>query len=417
VNAFYDSVDSEILRSYERPIKFLRSTYQTHRWIMVPMQEIAGWAEDLEGLHARLAPHFARTEPRQRVRAYVDGLLGGAERRNGWHLAEAAGESTPYGMQRLGASASWDADRVRDDLRQYVVESLGSAGAVLVLDETGFLKKGTKSAGVARQYSGTAGRIENCQIGVFLAHAAPEGVALIDRALYLPKAWADDRPRCREAGVSDAVAFATKPALARHMLERAFEAQVPHAWVVADEVYGQDRRLRLWLEQIEQPFVLAVSAQEKPWSWGAKGPQQVRVDRLADAWPEDAWHRLSAGRGTKGERLYDWAEIPLWRWQTPDGIHRLLVRRSLEDPTERPYYVVFAPHGATFEELVRVAGRRWTIEIAFEAAKQEVGLDQYEVRKWGAWYRFITLALFAHAFLAIQRARAERGGATVSRPS
>ena len=229
---------------------------------MVPMQEMAGWTEELEHLHARLAPHFARTEPRQRVRAYVEGILGGAERRNGWHLAEAAGEATPYGMQRLVASAAWDADRVRDDLRAYVVQSLGDPDAVLVLDETGFLKKGTKSAGVARQYSGTAGRIENCQIGVFLAYAAPQGVALIDRELYLPKAWTEDRERCREAGIPEEVAFATKPALARRMLERAFEAAVPHAWVVADEVYGQDRRLRLWLEETRQPFALAVSAQE-----------------------------------------------------------------------------------------------------------------------------------------------------------
>lgn len=384
---------------------------------MVRMQEITGWAEELDALHARLAPHFARTEPRQRVRAYVEGMLGGAEKRNGWHLAEAAGETTPYGMQRLVASATWDADEVRDDLRRYVVESLGTPEAVLVLDETGFLKKGKKSAGVARQYSGTAGRVENCQIGVFLAYAAPDGVALIDRELYLPKAWTDDRARCREAGIPDVVGFATKPALARRMLERAFAAEVPHAWGVADEVYGQDRRLRLWLEAIEQPVVLAVTAQEKPWSWGARGPQQVRVDRLADALPEAAWQRLSAGRGSKGERLYEWAEVRLWRWQTPEGIHRLLVRRSLEDPEDRAYYIVFAPQGATLEELVRVAGRRWTIEIAFEAAKQEVGLDQYEVRKWGAWYRFITLALFTHAFLSVQRARAEKGETATARPS
>lgn len=381
---------------------------------MVPT-EIAGWAEELESLHARLAPHVVRMEPRRRMRAYLEGLLGGAERRNGWHLAEAAGESTPYGMQRLVASASWDADQVRDDLQAYGAEHLGNAEAVLVVDETGFLKKGTKSAGVARQYSGTAGRIENCQIGVILAYAAPEGVALIDRELYVPKAWIEDRERCREAGIPDDVSFATKPALARRMLERAFEAGMPHAWVVADEVYGQDRRLRLWLEEIEQPFVLAVTSQEKPWSWGARGPQQMRVDRLADALPEEAWQRLSAGRGSKGERLYEWAEVMLWRWQTPEGIHRLLVRRSLEDPEDRAYYIVFAPQGATLEELVRVAGRRRTIEIAFEAAKQEVGLDQYEVRKWDAWYRFITLAMFAHAFLAVQRARAEKGGSAAAR--
>ncbi len=384
---------------------------------MVRVQEITGWAEELDALHARLAPHFARTEPRQRVRAYVEGMLGGAEKRNGWHLAEAAGETTPYGMQRLVASATWNADEVRDDLRRYVVESLGTPEAVLVLDETGFLKKGKKSAGVARQYSGTAGRVENCQIGVFLAYAAPDGVALIDRELYLPKAWTDERARCREAGIPEEVGFATKPQLARAMLERALAAEVPHAWITADEVYGQDRRLRLWLEAIKQPFVLAVTAQEKPWSWGARGPQQIRVDRLADALPEAAWQRHSAGRGSKGERLYEWAEVMLWRWQMPEGIHRLLVRRSLEDPEDRAYYVVFAPQGATLEELVRVAGRRWTIEIAFEAAKQEVGLDQYEVRKWGAWYRFITLALFAHAFLSVQRARAEKGEIATARPN
>jgi SRSO17 transposase len=343
------------------------------------------------------------------VRAYLEGLLGGAERRNGWHLAEAAGEKAPYGMQRLVASASWDADRVRDDLQQYVAEHLGSPRAVLVLDETGFLKKGTKSAGVARQYSGTAGRIENCQIGVFLAYAAPEGAALIDRALYLPKEWTEDAARCRAAGIPEEVGFATKPELARRMLERVLEAGLPHAWITADEVYGRDRRLRLWLEGEEQPFVLAVSTQEMPWVWGESAPRQIRVDQIAERIPEEDWHRLSAGCGTKGERLYEWAWVELPRWGTPPGVHRLLIRRSLEDPKERAYYIVFSPQGATLEELVRVAGTRWTIEISFEAAKQEVGMDQYEVRKWGAWQRFITLAMFAHAFLVVQRAEAEKG--------
>ncbi|HEV2122360.1 MAG TPA: IS701 family transposase [Chloroflexota bacterium] len=376
---------------------------------MVQVQQSAGWAEALESLHSRLAPHFARTEPRQRVRVYVEGLLGGAERRNGWHLAEAAGEATPYGMQRLVASASWNADQVRDDLQQYVVEHLGTPDAVLVLDETGFLKKGSKSAGVARQYSGTAGRIENCQIGVFLAYAAPEGVALMDRALYLPKAWTEDRARCREAGIPDEVGFATKPQLARRMLERAFAAEVPHRWITADEIYGHDRRLRLWLEEQEQPFVLAVSSQEKPWIWWEEAPRQIRVDQIATRVPEEGWHRLSAGSGSKGERLYDWALIELFRWGVAPGTHRLLVRRSLENPEERAYYITFSPQGATLEELVQVAGSRWMIEIAFEAAKQEVGLDQYEVRKWAGWCRFITLAMFAHAFLAVQRAGAEKG--------
>ena len=371
--------------------------------------EIGGWAEAVEGLHARLAPYFARTEPRRRARAYMEGLLGRAERRNGWHLAEAAGEQTPYGMQRLVASASWDADQVRDDLQAYVVEHLGSPDGVLVVDETGFLKKGTKSAGVARQYSGTAGKVENCQIAVFLAYAAPQGVALIDRELYLPKEWTGDRNRCGEAGIPEEVAFATKPRLARQMLERAFAAGVPHTWITADEVYGKDRRLRLWLEEQERSFVLAVSSQEKPWIWWEKAPRQIRVDRIAERVPEEGWHVISAGRGAKGERLYEWALVELYRWDTPPGIHRLLVRRNLEDPEERAYYIVFSPQGAALEELVRVAGRRWMIEIAFEAAKQEVGLDQYEVRKWAAWYRFMTLAMFAHAFLSVQRVEAEKG--------
>ena len=373
------------------------------------VQEIVEWAEAVEGLHERLAPYFRRTEPRRRVRAYMEGLLGRAERRNGWHMAEAAGEQTPYGMQRLVASASWDADAVRDDLRGYAVEHLGSPDAVLVVDETGFLKKGRKSAGVARQYSGTAGRVENCQIGVFLAYAAPEGVALIDRELYRPKEWTEDRERCREAHIPDEVPFATKPQLARQMLERAFATDVPHAWITADEVYGQDRRLRLWLEEQERSFVLAVSSQEKPWIWWERAPRQIRVDKIADRVPKGGWHRTSAGKGSKGERLYEWALVELYRWMTPGGVHRLLVRRSLEDPEERAYYIVFSPQGASLEELVRVAGCRWRIEIAFEAAKQEVGLDQYEVRKWGAWYRFITLAMFAHAFLSVQRASAEKG--------
>jgi SRSO17 transposase len=194
------------------------------------------------------------------------------------------------------------------------------------------------------------------------------------------------------------------------MLARAFAAEVPSAWIVADEVYGQDRRLRLWLEEQERPFVLAVSSQEKPWIWWENAPQQIRVDRITEQVPEEAWQVISAGSGAKGDRLYEWALVELYRWMTPVGTHRLLIRRSLEDPQERAYYIVFSPQGAALEDLVRVAGRRWMIEIAFEVAKQEVGLDQYEVRNWGAWYHFITLAMFAHAFLAVQRVNAEKGG-------
>ena len=222
------------------------------------MAEVEDWAGGLEKLLARVGPRFARSEPRARAGVYVRGLLSAAERKNGWTLAEQAGDATPDAMQRLLNHADWDADKVRDDLRDYVMEHLGDDAAVLVVDETGFLKKGAKSAGVARQYSGTAGRIENCQVGVFLAYAGPSGHALIDRELYLPEGWTADRQRCRVAGIPEQVEFQTKPQLARVMLERALDAGVPCGWVTADEVYGGDSRLRRWLEERDVPHVLAV---------------------------------------------------------------------------------------------------------------------------------------------------------------
>lgn len=383
---------------------------------MLSGTSVARWARQLDALHEQIAPHFARPEPRRRARAYLQTLLTGAERRNGWHLAEAAGEATPYGMQRLLASATWDADAVRDDLRSYVVEHLRAPEAVLVLDETGFLKKGTHSAGVQRQYSGTAGRIENCQIGVFLAYASARGVAFLDRALYLPESWCQDRPRCRAAGIPDTVPFRTKPQLARPMLERALEAGVPAAWVTGDEIYGGDRRLRMWLEERRQPFVLAVKCTE-PLSYppdpeGRLPSWQPHAEEIAAALPANAWRVLSAGEGAKGPRLYGWAWTELLRPGWPGWRHALLVRERLtpdaQGERERAYYVVFAPRAATLTAVVRAAGTRWAIEHGFEAAKQEVGLDQYEVRQYDAWYRYITLALFAHAFLAAVRARAAR---------
>lgn len=281
---------------------------------------------------------------------------------------------------------------------------------MLVVDETGFVKKGGHSAGVQRQYSGTAGRIENSQIGVFLCYAGHGGSAFIDRELYLPQSWIDDPSRCKAAGIPDTIKFATKPQLARHMLERALNAGVPCGWVTGDEVYGGDRHLRLWLESREQPFVLAVAKNEPLW-W--QGPTCVRADKIAESLPARAWRRLSAGAGAKGERLYDWALTPLWRLQiTPDERrfgHYLLVRRSLDERREHAYYVVYAPRRkATRQTLVSVAGRRWEIEIGFEAAKGECGLDQYEVRRWQGWYRHITLALLAHAMLAVLRVRGKK---------
>jgi SRSO17 transposase len=369
---------------------------------------VGAWAAGLEALHARVARRFARAEPRRRALAYLRGLLSPVERKNGWQLAEQAGEATPDGMQHLLARADWDADRVRDDLRTYVVEHLGDQQAVLVVDETGFLKKGTQSVGVQRQYSGTAGRIENCQIGVFLAYASPQGRTFLDRELYLPKEWAADRERRQEAAVPASVAFQTKPQLARAMLERALAAGVPFTWVTGDEIYGGDRRLRLWLEERQVPHVLAVKSTEPLWtrtSW-----RQVAARTLAAGVADADWERLSAGEGAKGPRMYDWARVPIRALPEAGWDYWLLVRRSISDPTDLAYYVCFCPAGTALSELVRVAGTRWAIEESFESAKGEVGLDHYEVRRWPGWYRHITLALLAHAYLTVTRAAAVEKG-------
>ena len=366
------------------------------------------WADGLEALHARVGRRFARAEPRRRALAYVRGLLSPVERKNGWQLAELAGEPTPDGMQHLLARADWDADQVRDDLRAYVVEQLGEEPAVLVVDETGFLKKGTQSVGVQRQYSGTAGRIENCQIGVFLAYASAKGRTFLDRELYLPQEWAADAERRQEAAVPETVAFRTKPQLARAMLERALAAGVPAQWVTGDEVYGGDVRLRVWLEEQQVAHVLAIKRTEPRWS--TTSWTQVPATTLADAVPTTAWERLSAGAGAKGPRVYDWTRVPIRPLREPGWDYWLLVRRSLADPTDRAYYVCFCPAGTPLAELVRVAGTRWAIEESFESAKGEVGLDHYEVRRWPGWYRHITLALLAHAYLTVTRAAAVKKG-------
>jgi len=363
-------------------------------------------ADEVPAVAARIGRRFARAEARRRAQTYLQGLLSPIERKNGWQLAEAVGDQTPYALQHLLGRADWDADTVRDDLRAYVVEHLGEPQAVLVLDETGFLKKGTRSAGVAKQYSGTAGKIENCQIGVFLAYASAKGVAFLDRALYLPEEWTCDSARRREAGIPEAVGFATKPRLAQAMVERARAAGAPAQWVTADSVYGDDRRLRRWLEAHEQAYVLAVSGKE--YVHVAATWTQRRVSTLlaeVAQQPADAWQRLSAGAGAKGPRLDDWSRLPLVP-PLQEGYERwFVVRRSHSDPEELHGYVAFAPAGATLQELVSVAGSRWTIEVAFEAAKGEVGLDQYEVRSSHGWSRHITLALFAQALLTVIRHR------------
>jgi SRSO17 transposase len=371
--------------------------------------EVASWTAGWDEVQERIGPRFARSEQRHRVRRSVEGLLSPVERKNGWQLAEQAGEARPYGMQRLLAGAKWDAHAVRDELRAYVVEQLGDLRAVLVIDETGFLKQGTKSVGVKRQYSGTAGRIENCQIGVFLTYAAPQGHVLLDRELYLPREWAEDAERRQEAGVPQEVRFATKPQLARRMLERAFAAGVAATWVTGDSIYGGDRRLRVWLEQQERPFVLAVTSAEPLFAILDGHFGQPRADRIAAHVPANEWQRLSAGAGTKGPRWYDWARVRLARLQLTAAErrweHYLLVRRSRHDPTDLAYYVVFAPAGTSLRTLARVAGQRWRIEQSFELAKGAVGLDHDEVRRWDGWYRHMTLAMFALAYLAVLRLR------------
>jgi SRSO17 transposase len=371
--------------------------------------EVRDWAAGLEEVHRRMAGAFARAEPRARVLAYLRGLLGQLERKNGWTLAEAAGEVSPDGMQRLLRTADWNADAVCDQLRAYVVERLGPGG-VLIVDETGFIKKGVRSAGVARQYTGTTGKIDNCQIGVFLGYATDTGRALIDRELYLPRAWTDDRERARAAGIDDAVGFATKPELARRMLTRALEDGVPAGWLTADELYGQDKRLRVWCEQHGLPYVLATRSND---TVATVDWRQRRVRALIAEVPESAWQRCSAGAGAHGLRLYDWARLELLAGFDPSWARWVLARRSIPtDPGEDPelaYYVCAGPAETTLAQLVTVAGGRWRIEECFQAAKNEAGLASYQVRDYTAWYRHITLAMLAHAYLSATRATAEKG--------
>jgi SRSO17 transposase len=371
-------------------------------------ETIEQWSAYLEELHARIAHHFSRAEVRQRVYRYLSGLLSDVGRKNSWQMAEAIGEVTPRGVQHLLNDAHWDPDAVRDDLREYVVEHLGDENSgVLIVDETGFLKKGEKSCGVARQYTGTAGKRENCQVGVFLCYASQEGAAFIDRALYLPREWTDDPRRLCEAGVPKGVGFATKGELAKEMLQRAFEAGVPARWIVADTVYGMTRGLRGWLEKRERSYVLAVTSSKGVYHEG----RQRQVRTVAKSLSQEAWMRASAGTGTKGERLYEWACVRL----AESGVYReglragrwLLMRRSISEPEEVAYYLCYGPAQTNARELIRIAGRRWVIEDCFEAAKSEVGLDEYEVRKWDGWQRHITLCLLAHAYLAVVRSVAE----------
>ena len=328
------------------------------------------------------------------------GLLADLPRKNCWTIAEHAGDASPDGMQHLLARAVWDHDGVRDDVSAYVVQHLGDPGAVLVIDETGDLKKGTATVGVQRQDTGTAGRIENAQVAVWLVYASSIGHALIDRELYVPQGWIDDADRCQAAGIPDQVGFATKPALAKAMIGRALEAGVPTAWVNGDEVYGADPGLRAELEGRGVGYVLAVACDHRM----VAGGRTCRADELAARVPARAWQQVSCGKGAKGHRFYDWA---FWRLDDCEparggqaGQRWLLVRRP-QRTGELAFYRCFLPRPFPLAVLVQVGGRRWTIEERFQTGKGLVGLDQHQVRRWRSWYRWATLAMLAHAFLVV----------------
>jgi SRSO17 transposase len=360
----------------------------------------AHWQAALDELLGRIAGQFGRVEPRRHARAFVGGLLADLPRKNCWTIAEHAGDSSPDGMQHLLSRAVWDPDAVRDDVRAYVVEHLGDPAAVLVVDETGDLKKGTTTVGVQRQYTGTAGRVENAQVAVYLVYASEAGHALIDRELYLPKSWTEDPDRCRAAGIPDQVGFATKPALATQMLTRTLDAGVPAAWVTGDEVYGSDPKLRAELEARGIGYVLAVACDHRVVAGGHSWP----ADALVRGVPARAWQWVSAGCGAKGHRLYDWAFVRLDDGDPSPGGQAgqrwLLVRRNPKT-RELAFYHCWTPRPVLLATLVRVAGSRWTIEERFQTGKGLVGLDQHQVRRWRSWYRWTTLAMLAHAFLVV----------------
>jgi len=367
-----------------------------------------GWKRLLAALKERLAPAFGRAELRASAGAFIDGALSGVARKTGWQLAEQAGLSAPYRMQSLLGRSAWDAEVLRDLVRAEVVGRLGDADGVLVVDETGFLKKGTHSVGVARQYSGTAGRIENCQVGVFLGYASRWGQALIDRRLYLPEAWAGDVERRARVGVPEAVAFQTKPAIAAELIASALDAGAPCAFVLGDALYGADSRIRRMLEGRRQPYVLATRSNHHLRFLTDLGLVQTDPATLADALEPEAWATLAAGEGSKGIRLYDWARIAL-PWTIDAGFERwVLIRRSRRDPADRAYYMTYARQGTSLADLAGAAGLRWTIEECFQRAKEELGLDHCEARSWHGWHRHMSLCMAAGAFLAGLQAQLRR---------
>ncbi|HEU5378077.1 MAG TPA: IS701 family transposase [Ktedonobacteraceae bacterium] len=378
----------------------------SHDTILSPIlaSEIVRWQEQLRLLHQRLRPSFARPEPFQRALRFLQALLSEVPRKNGWQVAEHAREATPYGMQRLLAEAVWDENSVRDEVRRLAVETLGRENVILALDETSFPKRGEHSAGVARQYCGSTGRVENCQVGVFLSWITARGHTLIDRELYLPTCWTDDRQRCQKAGIPASIPFRTKPELAIQMLMRVREAHLHADWVVADTVYGGNAALREWLEEQGQAYVGMVPCTEPIVLTLPDGTlRRIEVGDLPALLPEElSWSRLAASTGPKGPLLFDWLCLPLWHRGREDGQHFVLLRRFLEEPNRITFALVFAPSPTPLTRLIVVAGSRWSIEEDFANGKH-LGMDHYEVRCYHGWYRSLTLILLILVYLTSLR--------------
>ncbi len=375
----------------------------------LPWSEICRWPLRLRELHQRLRPHFARPQACQHALLYLQALLSDLPRKNSWQIAEHARQTRPYGMQRLLSQAVWDQDGCRDELRAFVCQHLRAPlpqqqenealFPVLVMDESGFPKRGRHSAGVGPQYCGLTGRVENCQVGVFLSYVTAQGHALIDRELYLPQDWCSDLPRRQAAHIPDTITFTTKPELAQQMIQRAQAARLPIRWVVADTLYGHSPDLRRWLEEQGYAWALAVPCTEVVCVQTRASYLLSDVADIAhQALRAKDWQRLSQSQGTKGERLFDWAILPWAQAGTVDGRHFLVIRRCLDDPHELAYYLVFAPTTASLPTIVQAIGARWHIEEDLHACKG-LGLDQYEVRSFVGWYRHLTLVMLAYAFL------------------
>lgn len=355
------------------------------------------WQDEFERAFQWIADAFPRADLRDRGRRYLWGLLSSVERKNSWQIAEELGDGSPYACQRLLGRASWKADDARDGLLQLVQQQFACEQAILIVDETGFLKKGACSAGVQRQYSGTAGRVENCQVGVFLAYQSGETQVLLDRELYLPESWTKDQERCRQAGIPDTRKFATKPKQAEQMIQRAINQKLPFAWVTADTVYGGNAEFREFLERQELRYVLAVACDHEI----LVDDLSIRIDEHVDQLPGGCWKPHSCGSGSKGEREYDWAVIRFEEQNARGFEEGVLVRRSRSDRTEKAYYRYHAPPGLSGKKLCEVAGKRWNVETAIQHGKGETGLAEYEVRSYEGWYRHITLSMFALAFLTL----------------